>query len=160
MLWENKDNLVVPIFKKEEQRNYSNDFMITVMQREALSFVKDYITLFGENTPLSCSIYDFSWPLEFYIKFAPQDDFAFLSEAYLDEARWCGVKLKIIDHRQMYVYRGGQKPELSYYSKIRALADKFLPIGTRRRSLLKRLLPKGSHRWNFLKKIYYSLGGK
>lgn len=47
-----------------------------------------------------------------------------------------------------------------YYSRIRQLADKIIPKGTRRREFIKKLLPKDSHRWNFFKKIYYKLGGK
>lgn len=39
-------------------------------------------------------------------------------------------------------------------STIRKAADKFLPVGSKRRELLKILVPKGSHRWNFLQKIY------
>lgn len=40
-------------------------------------------------------------------------------------------------------------------SGARKLADKLLPIGTKRRKLAKILLPKGSLRWRFCKQIYY-----
>ena len=38
---------------------------------------------------------------------------------------------------------------------IRKLADRLLPIGTRRRKFAKLLIPKGSLRWRFCKQIYY-----
>ncbi|GAP39478.1 DUF4422 domain-containing protein [Flexilinea flocculi] len=37
----------------------------------------------------------------------------------------------------------------------RKIADKILPIGTRRREFLKKILPKDSHRWNLCKQVYY-----
>ncbi|USF25630.1 hypothetical protein N510_000542 [Firmicutes bacterium ASF500] len=46
-------------------------------------------------------------------------------------------------------------PAQPYRSRARRLADKFIPVGTRRRELAKCILPKGSMRWKFCKKIYY-----
>lgn len=44
----------------------------------------------------------------------------------------------------------------SQQSKIRRMADKLLPVGTKRRELVKSVLPKrGSLGWNRMKKIYY-----
>ena len=40
-------------------------------------------------------------------------------------------------------------------SGARKLADKLLPLGSRRRAFAKKLLPKGSLRWRFCKQIYY-----
>lgn len=43
-------------------------------------------------------------------------------------------------------------------SKIRKVADFFMPVGSRRREILKELFPtKGSLMWNKLKKFYYSI---
>ena len=35
------------------------------------------------------------------------------------------------------------------------MANKLLPLGSRRRQLAKKIVPKGSARWNFLKKVYH-----
>lgn len=40
-------------------------------------------------------------------------------------------------------------------SGARKLADKLLPVGSRKRAFVKWLLPKGSLRWRFCKQIYY-----
>ena len=64
---------------------------------------------------------------------------------------------EVILHRLM-----GEECEFTpKQSKIRDLADRILPKGTRRREYLKKLLPnKGSRQWYFLKSLFYRLGGK
>lgn len=39
----------------------------------------------------------------------------------------------------------------------RRVADRLLPLGTRRREFAKKIIPRGSHRWNILKSIYHFL---
>ena len=48
-------------------------------------------------------------------------------------------------------------PEMPYdnRSSARRLADKIMPVGTRRRKFAKWILPKGSLRWKICKQIYY-----
>lgn len=67
---------------------------------------------------------------------------------------------EVILHRLMWEVRNFTVSPVSYQSKIRQLADRVIPRGTRRRELCKKILPKGSWRWNVLKKIYYFFGGK
>ena len=47
---------------------------------------------------------------------------------------------------------GGAHPP--YKSTPRKIADRLMPIGSRRRNLAKKILPKGTKRWEFFRKIY------
>lgn len=49
---------------------------------------------------------------------------------------------------------------VQHRSKIRELADRKIPLGSKRRQVIKRLLPKDSLVWKILRKIYYMFGGK
>ena len=45
-------------------------------------------------------------------------------------------------------------PQSPYVSDIRKWADRYMPIGSKRRAIAKTILPKGSLRWRLLRKIY------
>lgn len=53
------------------------------------------------------------------------------------------------------VPRNSKRASIFARFDARKFADKFLPLGTKRREFAKRLLPRNSLRWRFCKKIYY-----
>lgn len=154
--------VVKPKFRHDDV-NFCTKVMVNIMHSAAMSFIRDYFSIFGNDAPLDDNYYNYSWPMEYFLKYAPQEDYAFLSEAYLDEAKWTGKTIRIIDNRLKYVCRENtyQKLESVYYSNIRRLADKIFPKGTRRREALKKIMPKkGSKNWRRIKFIYNKLGGR
>lgn len=48
-------------------------------------------------------------------------------------------------------------PILPQYTFIRRMADKYLPIGSKRRELLKKIMPRDSKQFEFLKKLYHKV---
>lgn len=67
--------------------------------------------------------------------------------------RMVNVQISNNTHQLFSCATTGQ--EQQYVSGARRVANKLLPIGSRRREILKFFIPKGSKLWNFLKRIYY-----
>ena len=87
---------------------------------------------------------------------SPQSDFAEIYWQYARKTPFYEVNLLRLIHKKA-IQGNLQTEPAGYQSRVRKLADKLLPKGSRRRNLAKKILPKGSRRWNFCKKIYYKI---
>lgn len=80
-----KNGTLEPIYKTNKQ-NYSTSFFIQCAQKAALDFVNDYkkyLSAFEDQ--LYKKEDDLRYPLEYFLKRAPQNDFSFLAAAYFDD---------------------------------------------------------------------------
>lgn len=76
---------LIPIFKNNKQ-NFATCYFINIMQEAAIDFIKEFTTLYNKwGDFLSFSNYDLVFPLDYYLKKAPDIDFNFLSSAFFDD---------------------------------------------------------------------------
>lgn len=104
-------NKYLPRFKKNDI-SFSNKFMIEILQNAALEFVDDVLKRTkGINKIQYYKLFDMTYPLEYYIRFAPQIDMAFLTGNLLDEDKDRDIKTDITNIRFEYIFRNKSSNE-------------------------------------------------
>lgn len=102
-----------PRFAPQESNEFTTDFMISILQNAAMEFVNDALRHFSQFEKIMFhNIYDMTYPLEYFIRYAPPVDMCFLQEAILDEDTSKGIKTRIVDIRNEFIYKSGYSSPL------------------------------------------------
>ena len=141
--YEEKDGEMRPVFE-EYRYDFATDWMTRTMQNAALSFVRDMLRFFGE-AGLPYRREDMAFPFEYYLHFSKELDRKVFACVAFEDSFGEGRSVNAFEFWQNELNNSGLQQYQAYVSqhrrngKIWRLADKTLPVGSRRRELAKKL---------------------
>lgn len=144
--YEEKDGEMHPIFE-EYRYDFATDWMTRTMQNAALAFVRDMLGFFGDRD-LPYRREDMAFPFEYYLHFSKELDRKVFTCVAFEDAFGAGENVNAFDFWQNDLNNSGLQKYQAYisgrrrYGKIWRLADKLLPLGSKRREFVKKLYHK------------------
>ena len=144
--YEEKDGEMHPVFE-EYRYDFATDWMTRTMQNAALAFVRDMLGFFGDRD-LPYRREDMAFPFEYYLHFSKEPDRKVFACVAFEDAFGAGENVNAFDFWQNDLNNSGLQKYQAYISgrrrngKIWRLADKLLPLGSKRREFVKKLYHK------------------
>lgn len=144
--YEEKDGEMHPVFE-EYRYDFATDWMTRTMQNAALAFVRDMLGFFGDRD-LPYRREDMAFPFEYYLHFSKELDRKVFTCVAFEDAFGAGENVNAFDFWQNDLNNSGLQKYQAYISgrrrngKIWRLADKLLPLGSKRREFVKKLYHK------------------
>lgn len=144
--YEEKDGEMHPVFE-EYRYDFATDWMTRTMQNAALAFVRDMLEFFGDRD-LPYRREDMAFPFEYYLHFSKELDRKVFTCVAFEDAFGAGENVNAFDFWQNDLNNSGLQKYQAYISgrrrngKIWRLADKLLPLGSKRREFVKKLYHK------------------
>ncbi len=149
-------NTLSPIFE-EYERDYYSEFITKSIQDYALSFVKDYLKIFGEfRDTMILPKQLLGAPFEFYLHYSSDVDRKMFSSILFEDKLWSGENLDIFDTWNNAIHQqgltGGSQeiylpvpPELhdiyidGIFMKLFRKINRWFPKGGRAREVVKKI---------------------